>query len=177
MNTIKVDFLDNLDKTINNLKKIITPGDELVVLKFYTPGKTDDNNSFERSFYSLDDINIDQENYENARKITMILKNNGILKTVHCDKKSGLIVGVDSRKKEELKEMNSEIDLSNIDMNDDCTYYKFEFGIIGKYDPNTSSYYIYEDGNWKISGEVMRWVEDPAYEYEIISKERNIPRL
>lgn len=177
MNTIKVDFLNDYNKTLDSLKHLINPEDKLNVIKFYTSGKIDDNNKFERSFYNFEDINLDQEIYEQVEKITMILNNNGDLKTFHCDKNSGLIVYANSNEKKELKKMTSEVNIDNIDMNDDCTYYKFEDGIIGKYDPNTSSYYIYEDNEWKISGAIMRWIEDPAYDYEIINKENKIPKL
>ena len=52
--------------------------------------------------------------------------------------------------------------------NDDCTYYQFEFGKIGKYDPKTLSYYLWNGNSWKISGDMNRWMIDPAYAYKII---------
>ena len=177
MNTNKVDFLDDLDKTLEYLKSIITSEDMLYILKFYTPGKTDDNNSYERIFNSFDKLSIDQEGYDRASKVTMILKNKDELKTIHCDKKSGLIVITDNSKRKEISKMTEDVDLSMINMEDNCTYYKFEFGIIGKYDPDTNNYYSYEDGNWVINGTIMRWVEDGAYPFEEIKKERKIPRL
>ena len=50
------------------------------------------------------------------------------------------------------------------------TGYEFEYNQIGKYNPLTSCYYIYENGEWKISGSVIRWIEDPAYDYKIIKE-------
>ena len=169
MATIKVDFLDNLDKTKFFIKSNIKENDKIVKLSFYTPGSTDDNNAFERNYYSIDSIDLDNDSYKNVEKISIIIQNDNILKSILCDKKNNLIIATDNRKSE-LKQMVDDTDINNIQMDDNCTYYKFEFGIIGKYDPNTSSYYIYEDGDWKMSGEVMRWVEDPAYDYEIINK-------
>lgn len=173
ISTNNVDFLDDLNKTIEYLKSKITPQDKLVELKFYTPGKIDDNNSFERCFYSFEDINMNQENYNRSQKIAMTSKKDGIIKTIHCDKKSGSVITADNSKKRELNEMPEipdEVNLDMIDMNDNCTYYKFQFGIIGKYDPDKSNYYIYKDNKWELSGNVMRWVEDAGYECEIIKK-------
>lgn len=170
-----VDFLDDLNKTIEYLKSKITLQDKLVKLKFYTPGKIDDNNSFERCFYSFEDMNMAQESYNRSQKITMILKNNDIVRTIHCDKKSGRVAIIesgiaDNNRKSEVNKMSDEVNFDIINMDDNCTYYKFQFGIIGKYDPDKSNYYIYEDNKWKLSGDVMRWVEDAGYECEIIKK-------
>ena len=50
---------------------------------------------------------------------------------------------------------------------DGCRYYKFlQFSKIGKYDPQTGCYYLLTDHmEWKLSGAVMRWVIDAAYDF------------
>ena len=172
----KVTFLNDLEKTIEFLKNMIMPNDQLIRLEFYTSGKIDDNNIFEKKYNHIDNIDMNQETYDKAKKISLILKNNDLVKTVHCDKNSGLIIVFDNSNKRELNRIVEDIDLSNVDMDDNCTYYKFEFGILGKYDHSNGNYYIYEDDKWKLSGDVMRWVEDPGYICEEIGKNNDIHR-
>ena len=170
MNVNKVDFLNDLNETINYLKSNLTETSEILKFTFYTPGTTDDQNIFEINFKTFDVIPeyFQTINYDVVEKITLVLKDKELIKTIHCDKKNNMIAITDNQKNE-LNEMVKETDYSMI-KDDGCTYYEFEYGIIGKYNPLTSSYYLYDDNEWKLSGSVMRWVEDPAYQCKIVKE-------
>lgn len=171
MEIIKVEFLNNLEQTITFLQSFVKGTDEIKKLVFYREGKQVDVHPYERSFDDLDQVRRDykQEFYDKADKITMVVKTPDDLITIHCDKQNSAVavLGSKKEKKEELQDMTEKHEIEKIVRNDGCTYYQFEFGQIGKYDPN-SGYYLYKDGQWEPSGSVMRWVEDPAYECTVI---------
>ena len=170
MNINKVDFLDDLEKTISYFKNILNNGESLYKIEFYTQSNIDDEYKFNKTYTSFEDIDLTSDDYMKVEKITLIIKNNDYVKTVHCDKKNNIIAIADNKQKESVNKMIDEVDYSSIVKDDGCTYYEFEFNQIGKYNPLTSCYYLYEDGEWVISGTVMRWVEDPAYECKIIKE-------
>ncbi len=172
MNVSRVDFLNDLNKTIDYLKSNLKEGDTIFKIKFYKPSSLDNEYLFERIYSSFDNIDLTYEDYLKVEKITMVIKNENYLKTIQCDKNNNIIAITDNNatKKETASSMANEVDYSSIVKDDGCTYYEFEYGQIGKYNPLTSCYYIYENGEWKISGSVMRWIEDPAYDYKIIKE-------
>ncbi len=178
MEIIKVEFLNDLEQTIQFLQSYVKESDEIKKLEFFSPGKIDGEYSYERIFKSLEDVKRDykQEFYEKAKRITFIIKKPDDLVTIYCDKEksSVAIVKSNEEKKEEIQALSQEKDINDIAKDDGCTYYLFEFGQIGKYDPATSCYYLYTDGKFEISGTVMRWVEDPAYDYKIIGGQNDL---
>ena len=171
----KVEFLNDLNQTISFLESYVTGVNEVKKLTFYKKGKVDDEHAYERSFNDLEEVKRDyrQEFYDKAERITMVVKTADDLITVICDKKTATIAVATSKKekREELRRIQEQPDYSKIVKDDGCVYYLFEFGQIGKYDPNNYGYYLYKDGEWEVSGSVMRWVEDPAYNYTIIGGE------
>ena len=178
MNINKVDFLNDLGKTIDFLRSNINVNDKIIKLQFYTTSNVDDYNVFDVSYNSLDEIELENEDYQKVKKITMVLMNNNNIKTIHCDKETSMVAITDNTKKEtKVNSMINESNLNNIIKDDGCTYYEFEFGQIGKYDPKTLGYYLYDDDRWILSGTVMRWVEDSQYEYKIIKQPTKISSL
>ena len=171
----KVEFLKDLNQTLAFLQSYVKGMDEVKKLTFYKKGKVDDEHPYERSFDSLEEALRDykQEFYDRADKITMVVKTTDDLITIHCDKETQTVAVADSKKEKatELRRIQEQPDYSKIVKNDGCVYYLFEFGQIGKYDPYNYGYYLYKDGQWEVSGSVMRWVEDPAYNYTIIGGE------
>lgn len=55
---------------------------------------------------------------------------------------------------------------------EECIYYRFEHGAIGKYEPSTKLYYLLEpDNSWKVNMKVADWIIDAQYDYEVIPSE------
>lgn len=163
MEIIKPDYLDDLEETMMFLNGYLQEGNQIKKLIFR------ENESFNKEFSSIEEA-LDyyrKSDYVQVEKITMIVSKNHELSTIQIDKKKNLIAIATSSDKSEITQMFQETDRSMI-QEDGCTYYEFEFGQIGKFDPKTSCYYLWKDGKWENSGAVMRWVIDPAYDYKII---------
>jgi len=165
------DNLQDWHQTLEILKSYITPDTIVKKLKFYQKSKIEDNHPIELNFQTLEEAEkyFQFDYYSKIDAITMILMRGKEIKTIQIDKQKGMIATLDNnqeKKKEELKKMMDTDE--NIIKQDGCTYYKFEFGKIGKFDPKTLCYYIYENGKWEVSGIVETWVIDPEYDYEKI---------
>lgn len=55
-----------------------------------------------------------------------------------------------------------------------CKYYKFDNGVVAKFDPAQRLYYILDEANnWKMDGRVITWLIDAQYDYiELDSSEK-----
>ncbi len=168
MQKIQANFLQDYEKTIQYLEKI-EQLNNIIGISINKGEETLD-------FQSLNELKatLKKEEYDLVKSITVLIMNNKKKGSIYMDKESlsmivlNMINNLSSEK--ELKEMISPKTMEEAIIDDGSTYYRFETsGIIAKYDPNNSGYYVLnEDGTWKREGEVRRWLIDAAYDYEEI---------
>ena len=187
MITEKVDFLDDLNEFINYIKSQINDNCKFVKIHFYKKGINDNLSLNEHNFSSIDEILefYKVNDYSMVDVMDFYYMEEDDLKTIHADKKTSYIVIVSKNEVKEkslkdLKEMQDDdnsVDISKIPFEEGCIYYSFNIGkrkyAVGKWDERLCGYFLLENGQWKRSREVERWINDPAYDYEVINRKPN----
>lgn len=168
----KVDFLDSYERTLVAMKEQI--GNNRVI----KISVSSSNNEEPLEFQSFQDLleQFKPSDYEKANSISILyLKEDNTMGIVRTDKEKASLIQINDvpKKNDNDSSMFQERlqKAKSLVKDDGCTYYMFKNnGIVGKYDPNTASYYVLNsDNNWEISGVIMRWVLDPSYDYVILT--------
>ncbi len=133
-------------------------------------------NNLYNKFWSIDEL---FKSYNNDQLLSIIcirlsiISNDGKALGIDIDKKNNLLYV-----KEYSKEMNSQKNILTNLKNDydisydpNYTYYKFDNGVIVKYDNDESTYYKLDENNvWVNDNSVIRWFGDSEHTYEIYNK-------